>query len=122
MLNGHALRYDDTPACPVALFVHRIIGKALRNVFRQIARQLVTQALFLERVAHMDIAIVESNDALPDRAKHAVILPTRHGDVQMPGTTYLLFGHGHILERTERTEATPEGVEIAPEPVIEFKF
>lgn len=54
MIDRYDFRDDDAVAGPVALFVHRVLREILRDV---VARALVTQAVFLERVPHVELAI-----------------------------------------------------------------
>jgi hypothetical protein len=56
-----------------------VFRKALRDVLRQIARKLVPQAFFLERITDVHIAVIEADDVMPDRTQDTVGASVKSG-------------------------------------------
>lgn len=112
MIDRHNLRDDDAAACPVPLFVQRVFREILRDVLRQVGRELVPQAPLLERVPDVDLAVPNAYDALPDRAQHAVILAPPDGHMEVPRAPLLALRCGDILEGRQLRETPAQRVEI----------
>ncbi|KVO07075.1 hypothetical protein WJ70_25130 [Burkholderia ubonensis] len=109
-------RYFYASTRPVPLFVKSVFGEILGDVLAEIRRQLVPKTSFFEWIPDIDVSVVLSYDASPDRSQHAIVLSSFDRHMKMPRAALLTLGHRDVLKILDLSKSSTKCVEILLQP------